>query len=79
MKTIHSLLPWIQVAMVKQYALKQFISNYYELCNIVGYLLLLKNVKPSLNIAKESVPLHLFENDTYFTHVITCLILSNLL
>ena len=24
-----------KVAMVKQYTLEQFISNYYELCNIV--------------------------------------------
>ena len=58
---------------------KYFISNYYELPNIVGYSLLLENVKsdsrnlgsliilklkPSLNMAKESMPLHLFENDS---------------
>ena len=39
LKTIDSLLMWIMLSMVKQYALKQIISNYYELCNLVVFII----------------------------------------
>ena len=39
LKTIRSLLLCILVAMVKQYARKQFISNYHELCNFVVFII----------------------------------------